>query len=252
MTTELINPEVARMSVVNIGDMPMTALEVYNYVKDSLVVRASELKKKSFELHDKVLTSLPDNWKEWDNDTVALAMQIDKEIIDHIASISKKTKPTELDIISDKADKLHKGVNAAIKDIIGILPSDRESLKGKIKQWQDEAERKRLAEENRLRLIAQKAEEDRRLSEAIQLQAEGHVEEAEAVLEAPQPIVMPTVEKTTPKADMRLYRKVWKFRIISESDIPREYLTPDLTKIGGIVKALKDKTVIKGIQVYEE
>jgi hypothetical protein len=63
---------------------------------------------------------------------------------------------------------------------------------------------------------------------------------------------MPTVEKTTPKADMRLYRQVWRFRIINEAIIPRDYLKPDETKIGGVVRSLKGKCKIPGIQIYEE
>lgn len=121
-----------------------------------------------------------------------------------------------------------------------------------VKSYLEKEEAKRKAEEDRVRLEALKIEEDNRLFEAAQLEAEGLKGEAEAVLETPAPIIMPTVEKTTPKADMRLYRKTWKFRITNELQIPREYLTPDLTKIGGVVRALKNKCVITGIQVYEE
>jgi hypothetical protein len=127
-----------------------------------------------------------------------------------------------------------------------------EYLKPQIKRYLAEKERERQEEENRLRLDAQKAEEERRLVEALQLENEGLKEEAETVIATPTPIVMPTVEKTTPKADMRLYRKVWKYRIISEVAIPREYLKPDDIKIGGVVRSLKGKCNIPGIQVYEE
>ena len=125
-------------------------------------------------------------------------------------------------------------------------------LKPQIKTFLAEEERKRQEEENRLRLEAQKAEEERRLTEAAQLEAEGLKEEAEAVLEAPQPIVMPTVEKTTPKADMRIYRKVWKYRIINEDLIPDEFWQLDLQLIGSRVRDLKSKCKIPGVQVYEE
>lgn len=127
-----------------------------------------------------------------------------------------------------------------------------EFLKPQIKNYLAEQERIRQAEENRLRLEAQKAEEERRITEAAQLEAEGLQEEAEAVLDTPAPIVMPTVEKTTPKADMRIYRKVWKYRIVNEAQIPREYLKPDDIKIGGVVRSLKGTCKIPGIQVYEE
>lgn len=249
-------PEVEKKEVkaiVNIGDMPMTALEVYNYVKDSLVIKANDLKEKSVALHEKLLSSLPEKWQEWTTEHGATAIAIDKEITEHIAIVSGKPKtPSELSAIADKADKLHKGVKAAITDILSDSPNDHESLKSKIKQWSAEEERKRQEEENRLRLEALKQEEERRLAEAAQLEAEGLKEEAEAVLDTPAPISMPTVERTTPKADMRLYRKTWKFRITNEMAIPREYLKPDEIKIGGVVRALKGKCNIPGIQVYEE
>ena len=248
-TTEIAS----KQDLIFIGDMPVTALDVYNYVKDSLVVKASELKRKSFELHDKLLTSLPEKWQDWTSEHMQMAIDLDKEIVSHITIVAGKPKvPSELSIIADKADKLHKGVKAAITNVLALSPADHEALRGKIKQWNDEAERKRQEEENRLRLEAQKAEEERRLTEAAQLEAEGLKEEAEAVLEAPQPIVMPTVEKTTPKADMRIYRKVWKYRIINEDLIPDEFWQLDLQLIGSRVRDLKSKCKIPGVQVYEE
>lgn len=47
-------------------------------------------------------------------------------------------------------------------------------------------------------------------------------------------------------------RSVWKFRIVDASKLPREYLTPDETKIGGVVRALKGDCQIEGVEVYED
>ena len=127
-----------------------------------------------------------------------------------------------------------------------------EYLKPQIKHYLDQKEQERLAEENRLRLEAQRAEEERRLAEAIQLSDEGLECEAEAVLEAPRPIVMPTVEKTVPKADMRLYRKVWKFEVIDFSKLPDQYKMANESAIGQVVRALKEKTKIPGIRIWQE
>ena len=44
----------------------------------------------------------------------------------------------------------------------------------------------------------------------------------------------------------------WKFRVTSISAIPREYMMPDLVKIGGIVRTMKSGTRIAGIEVYAE
>jgi hypothetical protein len=182
-----------------------------------------------------------------DNDTMTQADDLIKSM-----RLVRKEIGLAFDPIIAKAFAAHKEAKAQ-KDRAELpLIQAEEFLKPQIKSYLAEQERIRIEKENELRLQAQKAEEERRIVEAAQLEAEGHKEEAEAVLEKPAPIVMPTVEKTTPKADMRLYRKVWKFRVISEAEIPREYLKVDDVKIGGVVRAMKGKTSIKGIQVYEE
>ena len=116
----------------------------------------------------------------------------------------------------------------------------------------DEVERIRREEERRLQEIARKQEEERRLAEALQAEAEGNKEEAEAILEEPAYIPMPTVKTDIPKIDNRLFRKVWKFKIIDINKIPIQYLMPDMVKIGGVVRAMKGATNIPGIQVYED
>lgn len=125
-------------------------------------------------------------------------------------------------------------------------------IKAQNKNYLAIEEAKRQEEENRLRLEAQKAEEEKRLAESIQLEAEGLQEEAEAVLDTPAPIIMPTVEKTTPKADMRLYRKVWKFEVTDLSKLPDQYKIPNEIAIGQVVRALKEKTKIPGVRIWQE
>ena len=44
----------------------------------------------------------------------------------------------------------------------------------------------------------------------------------------------------------------WKFRVVAPESIPREYLTPDLVKIGQVVRAMRGATAIKGIETYAE
>ncbi len=156
------------------------------------------------------------------------------------------------DPIISKAHAAHKEAKAQKDKAELPLIRAEEYLKPQIKAYLAQEERKRQDEENRLRLEAKKAEEEKRLSNAVQLEAEGLTEEAEYVIACQIPIVMPTAEKTTPNADMRLYRKVWKYRIVNESLIPREYHMVDLPKIGAVVRALKSKCKIPGIEVYEE
>jgi hypothetical protein len=47
-------------------------------------------------------------------------------------------------------------------------------------------------------------------------------------------------------------RDVWKFRITDPDKIPREFLIPDEAAIGKVVRAMKGKTKIEGVAVYNE
>jgi hypothetical protein len=182
-----------------------------------------------------------------DNATMSQADELIKSM-----RLVRKEIGLAFDPIIAKAFSAHKEAKQQ-KDRAELpLIQAEEYLKPQIKRYLAEKERERQEEENRLRMEAIKAEEERRLLEAIQLENEGLKEEAETVIATPAPIVMPTVERTTPKADMRIYRKVWKYRIVNESQIPREYLIPDEATIGTLVRRLKEKCKIPGIQVYEE
>ena len=128
---------------------------------------------------------------------------------------------------------------------------ENDILKPAISLFSQEQDRKRRIEEDKLREEARKREEDERLRKAEKLEAAGHAEMANAVLDTPAPIapiVLPKIEQ--PKGIS--YREVWKFRLVDISLVPREYLVLDETKIGGVVRALKGDTRIPGIEPYAE
>jgi len=154
--------------------------------------------------------------------------------------------------LAEKAHQAHKAILEKQKFTEAPLVEAEGILKTQIKSYIDEVERLRREEERHLQEIARKQEEERRLAEALQAEAEGNNEEAEAILEEPAFIPMPTIKADIPKVDNRLFRKLWKFKVIDESKIPRQYLMPDMVKIGGVVRAMKGATNIPGIQVYEE
>ena len=182
-----------------------------------------------------------------DNATMTQADELIKSM-----RLVRKEIGLAFDPIIAKAFAAHKEAKAQ-KDRAELpLIQAEEYLKPQIKRYIDQQEQIRIAEENRLRIEAQKAEEEKRLAEAAQLEAEGLKEEAEAVLEAPQPIVMPTVERTTPKADMRLYRKVWKFEVTDFSKLPDQYKMANESAIGQVVRGLKEKTKIPGVRIWQE
>lgn len=49
-----------------------------------------------------------------------------------------------------------------------------------------------------------------------------------------------------------VFSKGWRFDVTDEKEVPREYLTPDLKKIKGMVDVLGDEFKIAGIQVTRE
>lgn len=128
---------------------------------------------------------------------------------------------------------------------------ENDILKPAMSLFTQEQHRKRRQEEDRLRAEARKREEDERIKSAIALEQRGDKELANFVLETPvaiTPVVLPKVEQ--PKGIS--YRDIWRYRIVNESIVPREYLCLDEQKIGGVVRSLKDAARIPGIEVYSE
>jgi hypothetical protein len=169
-----------------------------------------------------------------------------------IGDMIKEVKAT-FDPICDAANKAHKAATAKRASFLDPLESVYKNVKRLMSDYDAEQERIRREEEARLREIERQAEEERRLQEAIALEAQGEQEVAEAVMEAPvyvAPVVLP---KSTPKLQGGpVYRTVTKFRVVNELIIPRQFLVPDMVKIGGVVRALKNQANIPGIEIYDE
>jgi leucyl aminopeptidase len=113
--------------------------------------------------------------------------------------------------------------------------------------------KKRAAEDEVRKLLEEKArklEEEKRLQEAINLESQGKVKEAEKVIETPIEVFIPkAIEK---KIEGIHSRTDWTWDITDESLIPREYLVVDSKKITAVVKALKEQCNIPGIIVHSE
>ncbi len=130
--------------------------------------------------------------------------------------------------------------------------------------YNHEQERLRRAEEARIQeqlrveaeAEAKRQSDENAIQDAIELEAQGDKKGAEAVLNNPAPVAVhvPAVVLPTqvPKAEGVSGSKIWRFRITNEAEIPREYLMVDEKKLGQIVRALKDKTNIAGIEAYPE
>ena len=128
-----------------------------------------------------------------------------------------------------------------------------------MRAWDAEQERLAAEERRRREEQARKDEEARRLAEAVALEQEAHatgdaalLAEADAVIS--EPITTPVVilPPAVPKVVGEVRRESWKFSVVDATKIPREYLVPDLVKIGGVVRAMKGATNIPGVRAYSD
>lgn len=158
-----------------------------------------------------------------------------------------------------QAHSLHKSLLAQKRKFLDPLDEAERILKPKIADYLAEEDRKRL-EAERARWRAE--EEARRIAEkavdrAQILDEKGEKTKADEIIEKAYSkanailSAAPEVPEA-PKVDGISLREVWKFEVVNAAAIPREYLVPDMTKIGRIVRAIKDQTSIPGIRVWSE
>jgi hypothetical protein len=152
----------------------------------------------------------------------------------------------------DQAHKLHKSLIAERDRHLKPLTEAKTYARRLMVSYDQEQERKRREEEMRLRELARKAEEEAKLAAAIEAEAAGQQEEAQAILEEEVYVPPIIIKNETPKVQGVQFRTTWKFRVVDQRKIPAEYLIPDMVKIGAVVRAMKGMTNITGIEVYSE
>lgn len=181
-----------------------------------------------------------------------------------IKGLRKKIQETFGPIIA-KAHEAHKEAIAQQKKLEAPLILGESWLNGQMTAYHQEQERKRQAEIDRARqeaiateLKRREEEEGRKMAEAAALEAAGAKEEAEqlvneAIQAKEEPVVVEVRAPETPRVVMTgtTVKKYWDFEIVNESLIPREYLSVDIVKMGGVVRALKEKANIPGVRVFQ-
>lgn len=125
------------------------------------------------------------------------------------------------------------------------------SIKRAMLGFQQEQERKRLADQAIADAAARK-ERERIEAQAQRAAASGKTEKAEALQERAAQVVAPIVNRDPPRIAGVNTVKQWKFVVEDSSLVPREYCTVDETKIRKVVLALKGDTRIAGVRVYSE
>ncbi len=182
-----------------------------------------------------------------------------------IKGLRKKIADTFNPII-EAAHKAHKEAIAQRKKVEEPLITAEGWLNGQVTAYHQHIEKLRREEEEKARQAAikaemerRKAEEEARIKAAAELEAAGAKEEAnammqEAVEETEKPLEVYVPPPETPKVVLTgaTVKTTWTFEIVNEAIIPRQYLIPDMVKIGGIVRSLKGQTNIPGVKAIEK
>lgn len=182
-----------------------------------------------------------------------------------IGTMIKEVKDT-FDPICDAANRAHKEATSKRAKYLDPLQVAYKKVKSLMSDYDAEQERIRRIEEDRLRKIAEdaerkrleeerRAEEERVLNEAIEAEANGDTNVAEAILEAPvyQPeptfTPAPVVPKSVPKISGVSYRTLWSAEVVNIDLIPRKYLVADMVMLNKIASAEKERMNVPGVKV---
>jgi len=135
-----------------------------------------------------------------------------------------------------------------LKPQIGRYVAEQERIKR-------EAEEKARREEQ-ARIEAERKAEEERLAAALKAEEAGDSARAEEILnEAPpefKPLPPAPVGFVVPKISGMSTSTIWKFDVVDQAKIPSEFMVPNFTKIGQVVRATKGTLQIPGIRIYSE
>lgn len=129
-----------------------------------------------------------------------MVVETAKELDDDAKKFLAAAESSEARKAVDGAYTVHRFLSRMFKTATDPAQEIRRYCSSVMARW--EQERRRIADEERRKReeAARKEQEDQRIAEAAHLEAQGHVEEAHAVLEAPPlPIALPDAKEPTGK-----------------------------------------------------
>lgn len=180
-----------------------------------------------------------------------------------IAGLAKGVKEW-FEPMKRQAAETHRSICAKENESLGPLETAKRYLSSQIGSYDQAQERLRRQEEARQQeevrqqaiADATRLSQETALNDAIALEAEGDTKGAAAVLAnpVPQQVYVPAVviPRSVPKAEGVSSAVQWKFRITNAALVPDEYKLINEKQIGQIVRAMKDKTNIPGVEAYPE
>jgi len=156
--------------------------------------------------------------------------------------------------MKESTHRAWKSVCEREREVLAKFAGPESVTRGKLTAYQAEAERVRRAAVAAAAQAAREEAERQRIANAEAAMDEGDLDEAEAILDAPPPlVVVPTVQaEPAPELDGVSFSTVWQFEVVDEAALPRQYTTPDVKKIRRVVTALGEGTQIPGVRVWSE
>lgn len=194
----------------------------------------------------------------------ALTVQNDDDYRLAASFLTEKVKPLlrqiddTFDPIVTAAHRAHKTALEAKKKVADPVLAAERTVKGALSTYTQRQEQERRRLEEQIRKAEQERAEREALERAAELERQGHHEEAEAMTDqliaAPPPAPPVVLPPATPKVAGVSTRENWQYRIVDASKIRPEFMTPDLQKIGGVVRSMKGAAaqVVGGIEVYNQ
>jgi hypothetical protein len=198
-----------------------------------------------------------------DDSTMQKAGDTIKEINKRIKIVDEKFADVMTATVEAKrkATAAKSALDVLIEEIKAPLEQVKADLVKQGKDYQAVVAKRIRDEQERLAAIARKEEEDRRIAEAAQAEAEGNHEEAQAIIEEPVYIPAPPPPKPTFTVDNRSFQKRWKGRgekkmdaikFIASNPAYQNLLTFDDVAINSMARSIKGPSPVPGIAFYED
>lgn len=156
-----------------------------------------------------------------------------------------------------RAHESHRALLKEKTDAEAPLVEAERIAKASLVAWEQDQERQRRKEQARIEAELKRQEEDRRLAEAVALEAAGDSAEAEALIATPVDVPAVAVAPTTPKVAGISYRETWSAEVVDVAALVAwvaknphfaALLTPNMPALNAQARSLKGQMQIPGVK----
>lgn len=190
------------------------------------------------------------------NEIEDLRKRLKAPILEAAKNVDDQFRPA-LDELTQAVGIIDTGVKRYLDEEARRQREEEERLRAAARAEQERLAKEAAVAEARAEELRREAEEARAAGElqtAARLESRAESAEAKAETVEMQARMVPTpiVNREPPKVAGLSTRENWSFRIVDPSKLPREYLMADEAAIRGVVKAMKGRTNIPGVEVYRD